>query len=157
MPSLSTEHSSAITREQHLSISNLGGTACCCVPASVADMTCAGCAALGASPAQATDDSLKGGLTTTMDDLKQLLLGTLLWSPLTFMQVGTQNLQTGEEVVTDPGHSDQAITGIQLSAGQEDVLVIIGGACKRAHDSLCTMRCPCCRSRKHMRSHSICW
>jgi hypothetical protein len=23
-----------------------------------------------------------------MDDLKQLLLGTLLWSPITFMQVG---------------------------------------------------------------------
>lgn len=30
---------------------------------------------------------MKGGLTTTIDDLKQLLLGTLLWSPLTFMQV----------------------------------------------------------------------
>jgi hypothetical protein len=42
---------------------------------------------------------MKGGLTTTIDDLKQLLLGTLLWSPLTFMQVGgvlamqTQNLK----------------------------------------------------------------
>lgn len=36
---------------------------------------------------QATDDSLQGGLTTTMEDLKQLLLGTLLWSPITFMQV----------------------------------------------------------------------
>lgn len=36
---------------------------------------------------QATDGILQGGLTTTMDDLKQLLLGTLLWSPITFMQV----------------------------------------------------------------------
>lgn len=82
---------------------------------------------------QATDDSLKGGLTTTMDELKQLLLGTLLWSPLTFMQVGTQNLQTGDEVLADPSHSDQAITGIQLTPEQEDVLVIIGGAYVRWH------------------------
>lgn len=96
------------------------------------------------TPAQATDDSLKGGLTTTMEDLKQLLLGTLLWSPLTFMQVGTQNLQTGDEVVTDPSHSDQAITGIQLSTEQEDVLVIIGGTCRRAQDSLCTLHSNSC-------------
>lgn len=36
---------------------------------------------------QATDDSMKGGLASTIDDLKQLLLGILLWSPLSFMQV----------------------------------------------------------------------
>jgi hypothetical protein len=44
-----------------------------------------------------------------------------------FLQVGTQNLQTGDEVMVDPSHSDQAITGIQLTPEQEDVLVIIGG------------------------------
>lgn len=51
-----------------------------------------------------------------------------LWSVL---QVGTQNLQTGDEVMADPSHSDQAITGIQLTPEQEDVLVIIGGECDR--------------------------
>lgn len=98
---------------------------------------------LHACSVQATDDSLKGGLTTTMDELKQLLLGTLLWSPLTFMQVGTQNLQTGDEVLADPSHSDQAITGIQLTPEQEDVLVIIGGRCVCWHGQhLSSALCP---------------
>jgi len=76
---------------------------------------------------QATDDSMKGGLTTTIEDLKQLLLGTLLWSPLTFMQVGTHHLVSGEPIVPDPGHSAKGIAGIRLSQEQEDVLIIIGG------------------------------
>lgn len=70
---------------------------------------------------------MKGGLTTTIEDLKQLLLGTLLWSPLTFMQVGTHHLVSGEPIVPDPGHSAKGIAGIRLSQEQEDVLVIIGG------------------------------
>lgn len=70
---------------------------------------------------------MKGGLTTSIEDLKQLLLGTLLWSPLTFMQVGTRHLVSGDPIVPDAEHSTGCITGIQLSPEQEDVLVIIGG------------------------------
>lgn len=33
--------------------------------------------------------------------------------------------------MADPSHSDQAITGIQLTPEQEDVLLIIGGECAR--------------------------
>jgi hypothetical protein len=76
---------------------------------------------------QATDDSIKDGLTTTINNLKQLLLGTLLWNPLTMMEVGGHNLESGEPVMPDAKQSEDCISGIGLSPEQEDVLVIIGG------------------------------
>lgn len=65
-----------------------------------------------------------------MADLRQLLLGTLMWRPLVFLEVSTQNLQTGEEVAVDASQCDQILSGVWLSTSQEAVLLAIGGACK---------------------------
>jgi hypothetical protein len=75
----------------------------------------------------AMGQSIEGGLAAAIADLKQLLLGTLMWSPLTFLDMSTQHLETGAPLEPDPVHTGGVLLGMQLSQQQEGVLVLIGG------------------------------
>jgi hypothetical protein len=77
---------------------------------------------------QATDDSMKGGLMTTVSDLKQLLIGAVLWNPMVFHTVSVHHLVSGEPVVSDPEHAEATMSGVCLDARQSEVLLIIAGA-----------------------------
>jgi hypothetical protein len=77
---------------------------------------------------QATDDSMKGGLMTTVSDLKQLLIGAVLWNPMVFHTVSAHHLVSGEPVVSDPEHAEATMSGVCLDARQSEVLLIIAGA-----------------------------
>lgn len=76
---------------------------------------------------QAADDSMAGDLMSVVQELKHLLVGTLLWNPLLFMHVGVHHLVSGQPVVPDADHSAGTIAGIGLDADQEAVLSTIGG------------------------------
>lgn len=64
---------------------------------------------------------------TTVTDLKQLLIGALLWNPLVFHTVSAHHLVNGEVVTPDPDHSEITISGVCLDARQSEVLLIIAG------------------------------
>lgn len=83
---------------------------------------------------QATDDSIAGGLMTTVSELKQLLIGAVLWNPMVFHTVSVHHLASGEPVVADHEHAEATMSGVCLDARQSEVLLIIAG---RWHLHLC--------------------
>lgn len=133
-------------------------TRVCCPADTTADACCCLCACLPACLAavpmlhppppaaclQATDDSMKGGLMTTMSDLKQLLIGAVLWNPIVFHTVSAHHLVSGEPVSSDPEHSEATMSGVCLDAKQNEVLLIIAGEMRAARLWCSCMRMPVC-------------